>query len=176
MSDSTFYYDQLATPIGTLRLVADERGLRRICFENDAHPRAEDTAGEYRPGRLAEVRTQLCEYFAGERRRFSLPLSLSPSGTEFQRMVWRSLADIDFGSTRSYAQLAAAVGRAGAYRAVGGANARNPIPIVLPCHRVIGADGSLTGFAGGMETKRWLLAFEQAEAIAPELLSRQAHQ
>ena len=167
MSETTFYYDQLASPIGTLRLVADEDGLRRICFESDAHPRPEDSGGERCPERLAEARRQLCEYFAGERRRFSLPLSLSPSGTAFQRLVWQSLANIEFGSTRSYAQLAAAIGRGGAYRAVGGANARNPIPIVLPCHRVIGTNGSLTGFAGGMETKRWLLAFEQRAGVEP---------
>lgn len=111
---------------------------------------------------LTEVcREQLTEFFAGQRQQFDLPLD--PQGTEFQRQVWQALAAIPFGETRSYGQLAEGLGRKGAQRAVGAANGRNPISIVIPCHRVIGSDGSLTGYAGGMGRKQWLLAFEAQE-------------
>ena len=107
---------------------------------------------------LLEARRQLDDYFAGTRRDFDLPLS--PRGTEFQRNVWRTLAAIPYGSTWSYRDLAQRIGRPAAMRAVGAANGRNPLPIVLPCHRVIGADGSLTGFGGGLPTKAFLLRLE----------------
>jgi methylated-DNA-[protein]-cysteine S-methyltransferase len=109
---------------------------------------------------LDAIATQLDDYFAGARHVFDLPLA--PEGTDFQRTVWRTLATIPYGETISYAQLAARIDRPSAVRAVGAANGRNPIPIVLPCHRVIGADGSLTGFGGGLPTKRFLLALEGA--------------
>jgi len=109
---------------------------------------------------LPEVRRQLVEYFAGERRDFVLPLA--PRGTDFERGVWRALAAIPYGETRSYAEVAVAIGRPAACRAVGRANGRNPIAVVIPCHRVIGSDGSLTGYGGGLELKRLLLDLEGA--------------
>jgi methylated-DNA-[protein]-cysteine S-methyltransferase len=109
---------------------------------------------------LAETRRQLEEYFGGDRRVFDLPLDLV--GSEFQVAVWRSLADIPYGTTATYGEQAARLGRPSAVRAVGAANGRNPVSIVLPCHRVVGADGSLTGFAGGLAAKRWLLDHESA--------------
>jgi methylated-DNA-[protein]-cysteine S-methyltransferase len=108
---------------------------------------------------LARAATQLREYFAGERRLFDLPLA--PDGTGFQRLVWAALEQIPYGVTRSYGELARAIGRPAASRAVGTANSRNPISIIVPCHRVIGANGALTGYAGGMRAKQWLLDHEQ---------------
>jgi methylated-DNA-[protein]-cysteine S-methyltransferase len=108
---------------------------------------------------LTATARQLAAYFAGRLRRFDLPLA--PAGTPFQQRVWSALSGIPFGETRSYGQLAEAIGKASAMRAVGAANGRNPISIVVPCHRVIGADGSLTGFGGGIERKRFLLSLEQ---------------
>jgi methylated-DNA-[protein]-cysteine S-methyltransferase len=152
------YYDVMETPIGPLRLVVDEHGLRRIRFRSERHPREDDLHGEHAPKKLAHVRAQLEEYFAGERREFDL--KLNPIGTEFQCRVWRALCDIPFGETRSYLQQARAIGQPSAIRAVGAANGRNPIPIVIPCHRVIGSDGSLVGFGGGLDIKSALLALE----------------
>ena len=158
MTTTTLYYDTLETPIGTLRLVADQHGLRRICFPRERHPRPDDHDGEHAPAQLAEAKRQLTEYFAGERRTFDLPLS--PHGTPFQRKVWEALREIPWGETWSYAELARRIGQPSAMRAVGSANGRNPLPIVVPCHRVIGADGSLTGFGGGLGIKSQLLALE----------------
>lgn len=142
------------SPVGLLRLAAREEGLCRIEFLRDSAP------GKDRPhALLGEAARQLDEYFAGQRRTFDLPLC--PSGTAFQRQVWQALRAIPYGETRSYAQIAAAVGRPRACRAVGMANHRNPLPIVVPCHRVIGAGGALTGYAGGLEIKKQLLALEQ---------------
>jgi methylated-DNA-[protein]-cysteine S-methyltransferase len=148
------------SPIGLLALVAAESALRAILFES-----------QFRDAGLAELRqapdpvlesaaTQLAEYFEGRRSQFEL--SLAPRGTAFQRQVWDALAEIPFGQTRSYADIANRLGRPTATRAVGAANGRNPLPIVVPCHRVIGADGSLTGFAGGLDAKRFLLQLEAA--------------
>jgi methylated-DNA-[protein]-cysteine S-methyltransferase len=120
---------------------------------------------------LREVRRQLREYFAGERRAFSVPLA--PRGTEFERQVWRELVTIPFGETRSYAQVAQSIGRPAACRAVGRANGRNPIPIIIPCHRVIGSDGSLTGYGGGLPVKRFLLDLEMGGAPARSALGSQ---
>lgn len=155
------------SPIGPLLLAADDDGLRLIEFHQSRHRIERD--GDWREGDhpiLATTRKQLDQYFRGERRCFDLPLA--PRGTAFQCEVWRALASIPYGGTSSYAQLAAHLGRPKAMRAVGAANGRNPLPIVLPCHRVIGADGSLTGFGGGLPTKRFLLELEGA--LAPELL------
>jgi methylated-DNA-[protein]-cysteine S-methyltransferase len=151
-----------ATPVGALLLAADAAGLRHIEFPESRHPTAHVGDGwrEGDNGVLQETRRQLDEYFAGQRRGFELPLA--PHGTPFQLQVWRTLATIPYGETISYAQLAARVGRPNAMRAVGAANGRNPLPLVLPCHRVIGADGSLTGFGGGLPTKRYLLTLEGA--------------
>lgn len=158
MNDETLYRDIMESPVGPLRLIADAHGLRRICFARERHPRAEDERGELAPARLAFARRQLEEYFAGTRTGFDLPLR--PMGTPFQLGVWEALREIPFGQTWSYAELARRIGKPSAMRAVGGANGRNPLPIVVPCHRVIGADGSLTGFGGGVEIKAKLLAHE----------------
>lgn len=117
------------------------------------------------PPPLLELRRQLAQYFAGERRAFDLPLA--PRGTEFERRVWQALLAIPYGETRSYAEVAAAIGRPSACRAVGHANGSNPIAVVIPCHRVIGSDGSLTGYGGGLPLKRFLLDLENGSGAAP---------
>jgi methylated-DNA-[protein]-cysteine S-methyltransferase len=157
------YWWQFETPIGPLLLVGDALHLRRIGLQGGTHPdvvaadwiRAEDPFG-------AAI-AQLHEYFAGVRQHFELPLA--PQGTDFQRAVWRELQAIPYGQTVSYGALARKLGNAQASRAVGLANGANPLPVVIPCHRVIGADGSLTGFGGGLAIKRSLLALEQAECV-----------
>ena len=154
-------FRHIDSPVGPLLLVADEHALRVIEFENPRHPIAPSPlwqAGDTPVIRQAE--RQLAEYFRGERQRFDVPLA--PVGTPFQREVWTTLAGIPYGQTISYAQLAQRVAKPTAMRAVGAANGRNPLPIVLPCHRVIGADGSLTGFGGGLPTKQFLLQLEGA--------------
>lgn len=156
---NAIFYDDLPTPIGTLRLAADALGLREVWFETTRRP---EPTWQHSPATLAFARVQLQEYFAGERRDFQLPLH--PLGTPFQQAVWAELARIPYGVTRSYGEVARAIGRAQAVRAVGAANGRNPLPIVVPCHRVIGSNGSMTGFAGGVPVKRFLLALEQRVA------------
>jgi methylated-DNA-[protein]-cysteine S-methyltransferase len=157
----TTYAATTASPIGTLTvLVGADGALKRILFAGEAVPASPDI--QWSEEKCAPALAQLREYFAGARRSFDLPLA--PEGTDFQRRVWSELARIPFGATIDYRSLAERVGRPGAARAVGRANATNPIPIVLPCHRVIGADGSLTGYAGGIETKRRLLRLEGAAA------------
>lgn len=151
----------LDSPLGTLRLIADDRGLQAILFPGQHVSADAETCGcGVVPEVLRLAARQLDEYFDGQRPRFELPLS--PRGTAFQRAVWDALSEIPFGQTRSYAQIAQRIGRPTASRAVGAANGRNPLPIVVPCHRVIGANGSLTGFAGGLEAKRLLLRLERA--------------
>lgn len=151
----------IESPVGPLLIAASDTGLHVIEFHAPRHAaRRSDTWREGRHELLDETTRQLGEYFTGRRRTFDLPLA--PEGTEFQRRVWHTLATIPYGQTVSYAELAARVGRPSASRAVGAANGRNPLPIVLPCHRVIGADGSLTGFGGGLPTKRFLLELEGA--------------
>ncbi|MEG3192570.1 methylated-DNA--[protein]-cysteine S-methyltransferase [Lysobacter sp. D1-1-M9] len=154
-------YTHIHSPVGPLLLAADDDGLRLIEFDTPRHParRGEDWREGEHPA-FVPARAQLGEYFDGQRRSFELPLA--PRGTQFQREVWQTLASIPYGETISYAQLATRVGKPRAMRAVGAANSRNPLPIVLPCHRVIGADGSLTGFGGGLPTKQFLLALEGA--------------
>jgi methylated-DNA-[protein]-cysteine S-methyltransferase len=153
---SLFHVDH-PSPVGTLSLFADEHTLVGVYFPEHA-PALEARDGAGHPV-LDRARAQLDAYFAGERTSFDLPLA--PPGTAFQRAVWDALRAIPFGHTRSYGQLAAAVGRPKASRAVGAANGQNPIAIVIPCHRVIGADGSLTGYGGGMPRKEWLLRHER---------------
>lgn len=149
------------SPVGPLIVAADGAGLRLIEFQNPRHPfQREPGWRESEDEVLQRTRAQLDEYFAGQRRQFDLPLA--PRGTDFQRTVWSALAGIGYGETISYLQLATRIGKPSATRAVGAANGRNPLPIVLPCHRVIGADGSLTGFGGGLPTKQFLLALEGA--------------
>lgn len=165
------FYITMPSPIGELTLTAIDDGITGILFETNRHakPRLEEwthaTANDGgRPAVLAlsAVRSQLEEYFRGARREFDLPLA--PRGTDFQRRVWDALREIPFGRTVSYIDIARRLGDPAAVRAVGAANGRNPIPIVVPCHRVIGADGSLVGFGGGIERKRWLLAHERPAA------------
>lgn len=159
---NTMHMDTVDTPIGTLVLAADEEGLRHIEFPSNRHPADRASWAHGATGTAADTiattARQLCEYFNGMRRVFDLPLA--PRGTDFQRRVWRALATIPFGTTWSYQELARAIGQTQAMRAVGAANGRNPLPIVVPCHRVIGADGSLTGFGGGLVIKAALLRLE----------------
>ncbi|HEU5079794.1 MAG TPA: methylated-DNA--[protein]-cysteine S-methyltransferase [Opitutaceae bacterium] len=158
-----YAYKQFPSPVGELRLVASDDSLVAILWENDEPARVpwfvRKEAFESREHPvLWEAERQLAEYFAGERTTFALKLAFI--GTEFQQQVWRALTEIPFGQTLSYAQLAAQLGRPAAVRAVGAANGRNPISIIAPCHRVIGSNGSLTGFAGGLEAKSFLLNLE----------------
>jgi methylated-DNA-[protein]-cysteine S-methyltransferase len=150
------------SPVGPLRLVARGGALAGVYFpgHRGAPPPGRPVGGGHAV--LAQAAEQLGEYFAGRRLAFSLPLA--PRGTDFQRRVWRALVAITPGTTRSYAELAREVGRPDAARATGSANARNPLSIVVPCHRVVGAAGALTGYAGGLERKAWLLAHERAVA------------
>ena len=151
----------MASPVGRLRLASDGDALYLIEFEHPRHPyRHGGDWQEREDDVLREARRQLHEYFEGKRRGFDLPLA--PRGTGFQQQVWLALREIPYGATISYAQLATRLGAPTATRAVGAANGRNPLPIVVPCHRVIGADGSLTGFGGGLPTKRFLLELEGA--------------
>ena len=152
-------YSLLETPIGTLLIAGDEQAVRRIDFPKDGKPGTPQPEWtESARGPVCQAMKQLREYFAGKRADFDLPLA--PEGTEFQRTVWRNLQDIPYGETISYGELAKRVGNPKASRAVGAANGQNPIPIVIPCHRVIGANGKLTGFGGGLPTKEALLALE----------------
>ena len=156
---------QLDSPIGRLRLVATDEGLSRLLFDQQAGEDLESEnghAGSDDHPVLATATAQLEEYFAGERREFDIPLDLT--GTEFQRAAWSALAGVPFGETRSYRQQAEAIGRPRAVRAIGAANGRNPVPIVLPCHRIVGSDGSLTGYGGGLPIKEYLLNHEQAQS------------
>ena len=150
----------VATPVGPLTLVAEGGALVRISFGDDRHSsegRESSGCSDHTP-LLDEAARQLADYFEGRRREFDLPLA--PAGTSFQREVWAALREIPYGETRSYKDIARAVGRPRACRAVGMANNRNPLPIVIPCHRVVGASGALTGYAGGLEVKSKLLQLE----------------
>ena len=165
-------YQDMETEVGRLRLIADGDRLVGIWFEHGrdatrALPREAASLENRTSPVLERTRTQLEEYFAGNRRDFDLPLDLR--GTQFQRRVWQRLSSIAYGDTTTYGALARELGDPAASRAVGLANGSNPIPIVIPCHRVIGADGSLTGFGGGLPVKAALLAIERA-ATQPRLL------
>jgi methylated-DNA-[protein]-cysteine S-methyltransferase len=161
-------YQDVESPVGRLRLIADGENLVGIWFEHgrDAQRGAESLVNESSPV-IELTREQLAEYFAGTRRGFDLPLD--PRGTDFQRRVWERLTHIGYGETTTYGALARELGDAGASRAVGLANGSNPLPIVIPCHRVIGADGTLTGFGGGLPVKAALLELERS-ATQPRLL------
>lgn len=148
-------YKTISSPIGSLTLTEQDGALCRLDFGSESGL-AEAVSGSSPLLALAE--TQLREYFAGERREFSVPLALS--GTPFQREVWAALQKIPYGTVCSYGDLARAVGRPQAFRAVGGANHRNPVSIIVPCHRVIGQDHSLTGYGGGLPVKEFLLKLE----------------
>ena len=156
----TFYWCTHDSPVGLLLLVGDARALRAVRFPPHEVDEAARAGWRRDPARFDAARAQLDEYFAGRRRAFELPLA--PRGSLFQLHVWRELRAIPYGTTISYGELARRIGRPGASRAVGLANGRNSLAIVVPCHRVIGADGSLTGYGGGLERKRWLLRHEGA--------------
>ncbi|MGH0030029.1 MAG: methylated-DNA--[protein]-cysteine S-methyltransferase [Myxococcota bacterium] len=153
----------LETPIGRYTLVATRDGLSHVQPEGSASLPADDAHAADPAARrhLDAAEAALDDYFAGRRRDFD-DLALAPSGSAFQKQVWRALRRVPFGTTASYGEIARRIGRAGAARAIGGANHDNPLGIVVPCHRVIGADGRLTGYAGGLERKRWLLSHEGA--------------
>lgn len=160
----------LDSPIGPVLIAADEAGLRRVALGAAA---AGPAPGWRRGARwTGPGREQLRAWFAGSLQRFEL--ALAPVGSGFDRRVWTALREIPFGATASYGALARRIGRPGAARAVGAANGRNPLGIVVPCHRVIGADGSLTGYGGGLEAKAWLLAHEARVAVASRSRERGA--
>ena len=154
------WFDDFDTPIGTMTVAADDAGLRHVLFPDNKYPPAGREQWRRDAGALRDAREQLQAYFAGERRDFALVLA--PDGTPFQRKVWTMLANIPYGETWSYGELADRIGEPRAVRAVGAANGRNPLPVVLPCHRVIGSDGRLTGFGGGLPLKAFLLGHEGA--------------
>ena len=157
----TYSFTTMDSPVGRLTLVASGKGLAGILWEND-DPKRVPLGAMVEDGDhpvLAEARRQLEGYFAGERDRFDVPLDFQ--GTDFQKRVWAALLTIPFGETRSYGEIAHQLGNAGASRAVGAANGRNPISIIAPCHRVVGSTGKLTGFAGGLEAKAFLLELER---------------
>ncbi|CAE6762708.1 Methylated-DNA--protein-cysteine methyltransferase [Paraburkholderia nemoris] len=159
----TYAYKLMNSPVGELKLVANGNRLAAILWENDKPNRVrlpEMVEADERPI-LIETERQLNEYFAGARDRFDLELDFQ--GTDFQKKVWAALLTIPFGETRSYSDIATQIGNINAVRAVGAANGRNPISIVAPCHRVIGASGDLTGFAGGLANKMFLLSLEAGQ-------------
>lgn len=159
-SAKSYVYKIMKSPVGALKLVGSDRGLAAVLWENDSPRRVRlNIVGEDENHPvLVETERQLEEYFAGHRKRFSVRLDFV--GTEFQNKVWRALLAIPFGETRSYGEIAKQLGNPKAMRAVGAANGKNPISIIAPCHRVIGATGKLTGFAGGLEAKAHLLELE----------------
>jgi O-6-methylguanine DNA methyltransferase len=158
----TIYFARTGSPVGPLFLAATAKGLVRLEFEARMH-RFNPKTIQLQEARkvFAPYLDELKEYFAGQRREFSLPLDLR--GTEFQLKCWRALLDIPYGETRSYRDLAQAIGHPNAFRAVGMSNNRNPVAIIVPCHRVIAADGSLCGYGGGLDIKRKLLDLEGAQ-------------
>jgi methylated-DNA-[protein]-cysteine S-methyltransferase len=160
----TFATATIPSPTGDLTLIASDTGLAAILWDDNAAMQTRYSPRRADPDHpvISATVCQLEEYFAGTRTSFDLPLD--PVGTAFQRDVWRALLSIPYGETRSYADIARAIGRPTATRAVGAANGRNPIPIVTPCHRVIGSNGTLTGFGGGLPNKQLLLALERGEA------------
>ncbi len=152
------FYDTIDSPFGPIRVAADVNGLRRVIFLKGKRGVPQQTGWIREPGRLALARDQLEAYFAGRLRVFDLPLA--PKGTPFQERVWKALLDVPYGETASYGEIAAAVGNPKACRAVGMANGKNPIAVIIPCHRIIGASGHLTGYGSGLEIKAGLLELE----------------
>ncbi len=155
------YYTTIDSPVGGLRLVAEELGLRTVWFLRGRSKEAPDKDWKEDAAFFVDVVRQLRAYFAGELREFEIPLLME--GTDFQKRVWKSLQTIPYGQTISYGELAKKIGDPKAVRAVGAANGQNPIPIIVPCHRVIGSNGSLTGFGGGLENKKKLLELESGQ-------------
>ena len=155
------YYHVMQSPIGDLLLAGDDAALHFVYFQGGPRPTKPDRDWEHSDKTFREVIRQLKAYFNGKLQKFDLPLA--PEGTEFQMKVWRTLRSIPYGETWSYGELARRIRKPTASRAVGAANGQNPIPVIIPCHRVIGANGSLTGFGGGLPIKRKLLELESSE-------------
>ncbi|WP_394212760.1 methylated-DNA--[protein]-cysteine S-methyltransferase [Enterovibrio calviensis] len=155
------YYDSFDSPLGKIHMLADESGLRQLslCLY---HPFEQSLEWKHSPSQIAPYKKQLLEFLSGKRTQFDIPLA--PEGTEFQRQVWQALGRIPYGETRTYSQIAEDIGNPQAYRAVGMANNVNPIPLIVPCHRVIGSDGKLTGYRYGLEIKQRLLTLEEKAA------------
>jgi O-6-methylguanine DNA methyltransferase len=158
----TLYYSTWLSPIGPLTLATSERGLVKMEFRAELKRNSKAT-WLYSDEKLAPYRRQLEQYFAGELREFTIPLDLR--GTDFQLACWRELLKIPYGETRSYAEIARAVGQSKAFRAVGMANHDNPVAIIVPCHRVIGSGGKLTGYGGGLDLKQKLLDLERGQLV-----------
>ncbi|HXN98874.1 MAG TPA: methylated-DNA--[protein]-cysteine S-methyltransferase [Candidatus Acidoferrales bacterium] len=165
------FYTHYDSPLGNMLLVADERGLRLISFASGKRPERPQADWRQDSAPFLDTIRQLRAYFEGKLRDFDLPLSLE--GTEFQLRVWQGLRDIPYGQTISYGQLACRVGNPKGARAVGLANGSNPIPIIVPCHRVIGSNGSLVGYGGGLSNKKALLFLERQHEFLPFDVSRQ---
>ncbi|WP_342755085.1 methylated-DNA--[protein]-cysteine S-methyltransferase [Pantoea sp. MBD-2R] len=163
-----YFFKLLPSPVGELTLIASDNGLAAILWENENPKRVRAMMPQENPSHpiLLETERQLTEYFAGQRRCFTVKLDFV--GTEFQKKVWAALVAIPFGETRSYAEIARQIGHPAAVRAVGAANGKNPISIIAPCHRVIGSNGKLTGFAGGLTAKALLLKIEATANSAEE--------
>jgi len=162
-ADASYVYKTTRTPVGELKLIATDQGLAAILWENDKpkrvplSPLTEDPTHPV----LQQTERELSEYFEGNRTGFSV--NLAAVGTEFQKRVWWALSEIPFGETRSYGEIAQRIGQPSAVRAVGAANGKNPISIIVPCHRIIGSSGALVGYAGGLPRKKWLLAHEHSQ-------------
>ena len=161
------YYDYYESPHGRMLLVASGEGLSGVYFDHQKYlPQVEGWRRDARHAPLRQAKQELSEYFGGERKRFET--ALAPEGTSFQRSVWKAISSVGFGDTITYAELARRAGFPGSARATGAATGRNPIGIIVPCHRIVGSNGSLTGYAGGLDRKRALLALESG---IPELLA-----
>ena len=159
MRVKTMYYDFLESPLGQIAIVADEKGLRHIDFQQGDKPLTIKPQWQRSPSLLRPFTDQLSAYFAGKLKHFDLPLA--PEGTRFQQQVWQALCQVPYGELVSYRDIANRIGNSKAVRAVGAANGRNPVSIVIPCHRIVGSNGKLTGYAAGLSIKRQLIAFEQ---------------
>ena len=164
MKTNAPFYSELDSPVGVLLLRGDGQVLTGLFMDEQRHRPALPDGGERNDRAFREVREQLKAYFAGKLQKFAV--ALAGEGSSFQRTVWKALCKIPFGETESYGGLARRIGNANASRAVGLANGRNPIGIIVPCHRVVGANGSLTGYGGGLERKQWLLEHERRYAVA----------
>jgi methylated-DNA-[protein]-cysteine S-methyltransferase len=160
-------YDFYESPYGQMLLVAADEGLSGVYFDGQKYlpTVASQWRREAQHAPLRQAKRELAEYFAGERKRFEL--ELAPEGTPFQRSVWKAISTVSFGQTVTYAELARRAGHPGSARAAGAATGRNPIGVIVPCHRIVGADGSLTGYAGGLDVKRALLALESGNIELP---------
>ena len=161
------YYDFHESPYGQMLLVAADEGLSGVYFDGQKYlpAVASQWLRDAQHASLLQAKRELSEYFGGERKRFEV--ALAPEGTPFQRSVWKAISTVSFGQTISYAELARRAGQPGSARAAGAATGRNPIGVIVPCHRIVGADGSLTGYAGGLDVKRALLALEAGNTELP---------